>query len=175
MQGSLLGNLGELFILATDCSPSLGDLYLNIDRGEESIKLFRESLSIYKRMKTLKDEAGLGGGGGDKRALLGIQSSLARALCSGSNTDEAMELFRATISEESHHVGAYHHNLLTKYFNAGICAASKGLIVEALEYMNNCLKTCESNPHIPNDNTCRNAQRTIEELHRRRRFAPSDL
>lgn len=174
MQASLLGNLGYV-ISNSSLLTLVGDLYLNINKEEDSIKLFRDSLAIYNRLKVLKDEAGLGGGGGDKRALLAIQSSLARALCSGSNIDEGMDLFRATISEESHHVGPFHHNLMIKYFNAGICAASKGLIVEAQEYMNNCIKTCDLNPHIPKDSTCRNAKRTLEELQRRRRFAPTDL
>ena len=150
----------------------LGDLYLVINQETESIRLFRESLSIYKRLKVLKDQAGLGGGGGDKRALLSIQASLARALCSGPDSDEAMELFRVTIAEEAAHVGPFHHNLLTKYYNAGVCAAGKGLIVEAIEYMNRCLKTCESNPHIPKDGTCSRVQGHLNDLQRRRRFAP---
>jgi hypothetical protein len=155
-------------------SALLGDLYLAINQETESIRLFRESLSIYQRLKVLKDQAGLGGGGGDKRALLSIQSSLARALCSGPDTDEGMELFRVTIAEEAAHVGPFHHNLLIKYFNAGVCAAAKGLIVEAIENMNSCLKTCEANPHIPKDGTCGRAQGYLSDLQRRRRFAPTE-
>jgi tetratricopeptide (TPR) repeat protein len=182
MKASLLGNLGGtsslpsplcLSLLFFLSFPALGDLYLAINQETESIRLFRESLSIYQRLKVLKDQAGLGGGGGDKRALLSIQASLARALCSGPDSDEGMELFRVTIAEEAAHVGPFHHNLLTKYYNAGICAAAKGLIVEAIEDLNRCLKTCESNPHVPKDSTCSKAQGYLHDLHKRRRFAPA--
>jgi hypothetical protein len=180
MKASMLGNLGpSLPSLHRPASPHLppdsGDLYFAINQNSQAIKIFRDSLSIYKQLKALKDDSGLGGGGGDKRAMLSIQSSLALALCTGPNSDEGMALFKTTLAEEAAHVGPHHHNLLTKYYNAGICASMKGLIVDAIELMNRCIETCERNPHLPSDSTCERAQGSLDDLRRRRRLAPTDL
>ncbi len=161
MKASLLGNLG--------------DIYSSINRLEEGVKFFRESLLIYEQIRVLNEKMGIGGGGGDKRAMLSIQSSLARSLCAGTNSDEAMALFRSTISEESVHVGPFHHNLIQKYYNAGVCASMKGLIVEAMELFQKSIKSCEMNPHVPMVDTCNRARELLLDLQRRRRFAPVEL
>ena len=119
------------------------------------------------------------GNTGDKRAMLAIQSSLARALCIYNNSDEGINLYRSTIQTEAKHVGKYHLNLFVKYYNAGICTSNKGYIVESLSYFNDCIQICENHFDFKDDqqynDICTHSRSYITELGRRRRFVPNDL
>mmetsp|Transcript_3282 Transcript_3282/g.5112 ORF Transcript_3282/g.5112 Transcript_3282/m.5112 type:complete len:136 (+) Transcript_3282:172-579(+) len=105
----------------------------------------------------MNEESGSGGGGGDKRAMLGIKSALAKGLCMNHQYTEAMTLFSATLREEASHVGQYHHNLAQKYINAAVCALTAGLLEQAKPLLQSCLITCEKNSHVPMGDTCTSA------------------
>lgn len=119
------------------------------------------------------------GNTGDKRAMLAIQSSLARALCIHNASDDGVNLYRSTIQTEAKHVGKHHLNLFLKYFNAGICTSNKGYIVESISYFNDCIKICEIHSYFRDDNQsngiCQQCQNYLIELGKRRRFVPNEL
>lgn len=160
MRASLLGNIG--------------DLYSSLSKYEESIKYLKQSIEIYSQMNN--DQTG---NTGDKRAMLAIQSSLARVLCIHDGSDEGVNLYRSTIQTETQHVGKYHLNLFLKYYNAGICTSNKGYIVESISYFNDCIQICDIHSNF-NDNlqyheVCNQSKNYLIQLNKRRRFAPTDL
>lgn len=113
---------------------------------DSAVTMLQKSLAIYDRLAaTSTDDMR---GSGDKRAMLGIMSSLAKALCMQEKYEEGMKVFRDCIAQESEHVGPYHHNLGQKYVNAGVCAIQGKFYVEARDLMKRVLKTSENNPHV---------------------------
>jgi hypothetical protein len=103
---------------------------------------------LYDILRDLQDASAVGGGG-DKRAQLGIKAALAKALCMTSNKEEGMSLFRETIEIERAHVGPSHHNLVGKYYNAALCAVQMDLIREASAYVKSMAIVCDHNSHVP--------------------------
>jgi len=59
---------------------------------------------------------------GDRRALYSALANLGSMLCFATEYVEGLHSIQKAITEESRHVGEFHHNLAEKFTRAGICA-----------------------------------------------------
>ena len=97
-----------------------GQLYLseNPVQLEQSIKYLSLSKELHEEVLSKSIT--------DRRSYLVTLSLLARAYCINRDFKNGVELFEKSIVLEIEHIGDYHHNLVPKLANGGICAMDSG-------------------------------------------------
>eukprot|EP01041_Mallomonas_annulata_P003385 gene3385-6715_t len=153
MQASLYTYFGEMALREGNFTSAVQHLRTAVDMFD-----FMRSRSMLSQSTQRSNGDGDGdggsstsdGGGGDLRAEYQALELLAGALCATSSHKEGFTLFREVIRRESDHVGPLHHNLISKYVNAGICACELRRYREAKEYFEISLVVIDRHPHIDN-------------------------